>query len=605
MRLALAETVAEKIKGKFNIEERIDLQESFVENGMLQSLQIMELLFELEEIYGVEFDFNSIDLSDIESPRKIVSFINNMLGADKVTLRDMIKCICKEHLDQIAITFDAEKISYQKLLTNIENMVVNLMEHGVKKGSKIAIILDNCMEYIYSYLSTFYIGALPVSINIRWKKDELFRVFDDAEIDFIICSQQAGNILFGKYVAEYSESHGDIKKIFYLKENQFGDRGELFQSLLQPRNIEEVTLEEIYPNDFAMISYTSGTTGMPKGVVLKNNDIYKISKYSAEYWARNDSPLSIAPLYSAQGFLSLLINFAAENEFKMISSFNPNDILKEVSKCENTMIHTQPTMWTLLLNCRIIDFTKFDGLKTLVVSGSLCSSELAKRIEEKLNCKLMNAYGLIEATSVVTMTRLDDSEDIRFNTVGRAIPGVELKIVDENHEELSKGKIGELAVRGYNMAGYYNNQEKTRQVIDDEGWLYTGDLAKFYDEENISIVGRCKDMIIRGGFNVYPSDIEDYILKMPNIQTAAVVGRKHEVLGEEIIAFVVVKAGKDLTERDVLKYLFNKISNYKIPDKVYMISEMPIILAGKIDKKVLMEWAENGIPAEKQVLFSE
>lgn len=133
------------------------------------------------------------------------------------------------------------------------------------------------------------------------------------------------------------------------------------------------------------------------------------------------------------------------------------------------------------------------------------------------------------------MTRVGDSEDIRYNTVGRPIPGVEIKIVNPiSREEIAKGEVGELAIRGYNMQGYYNNPQKTAEVIDEEGWLYTGDLAKYYDDENISIVGRCKDMIIRGGFNVYPSDIEEYILQIPKVQTTAVVGREHKVLGEEI-----------------------------------------------------------------------
>jgi len=191
-------------------------------------------------------------------------------------------------------------------------------------------------------------------------------------------------------------------------------------------------------------------------------------------------------------------------------------------------------MWTMLLNSRIINFTKFDNLREIVVSGSLCSPELAKRVEAKIGCRLLNAYGLIEGTSVVTMTRFDDADDIRFNTVGRPIPGVEIKIVDENRNGVAFGEVGELAVRGYVMPGYYNNPEKTNEVVDNEGWLYTGDLARYYDKENISIVGRCKDMIIRGGFNVFPSDIEEAILQIPTVQSAAVVGRPHEVLGEEL-----------------------------------------------------------------------
>ena len=269
------------------------------------------------------------------------------------------------------------------------------------------------------------------------------------------------------------------------------------------------------------------------------------------------------------------------------------------------MLHTQPTMWTMLLNCRIIEFTNFDIINKVIVSGSVCSPELGRRIEERLNCKLLNAYGLIEGTSVVTMTHLDDPEDVRLNTVGRPIPGVEIRIVDENRKDLPKGEIGELAVRGYNMAGYYKRPDKTKEVIDEEGWLYTGDLAKYYDDVNISIVGRCKDMIIRGGFNVYPTDIEDCILQMPGVQTAAVVGKPHEVLGEEIIAFVVPKAGADIDSKAVSQFVFKKIANYKFPDKIYMISEMPIVIAGKIDKKVLNQWVKDGIPRDKQIFFEK
>lgn len=217
---------------------------------------------------------------------------------------------------------------------------------------------------------------------------------------------------------------------------------------------------------------------------------------------------------------------------------------------------------------------------------------------------LLNAYGLIESTSVVTMTRLDDPYDIRMNTVGRVIPGVQIKIADANHEEVPKGEIGELLVKGYVMKGYYHNPDKTKEVFTEDGWLCTGDLARYYDEENICIVGRCKDMIIRGGFNVYPSDIEEQILQIPNVQNTAVVGKNHMLLGEEIVAFILVKPGESVTKNIVTQRLFKKLANYKIPDKVYFVSEIPVVLSGKIDKKELKRWAEKGIPADKKVLFT-
>ena len=557
----------------------------------------------LAEEYHIEA--SALAAADLNNPGAAAAAVNEILAADKVTLRDMLTEICTADPGRPFITFDDRTLTCKEMLNNVKSIVSGMLRIGIKKGDRTAVILDNCMEFIYAYFALFYLGALPVPINIRWKKNELFNILDDADVSYIICSEKAGTQNYGSFITEYLAEHGGIKRILYTDKNLYGEAGIKFSDLLSSEPLNEELPEDILPEDIAMISYTSGTTGMPKGVLLTNNNIYKISKYSAEYWCaeQKERPFSIAPLYSAQGFLSLLINVATECGFKMISSFNPNDIVKEISKCENTIIHTQPTMWNLLLSCRIIDFARFDSLNTLVVSGSLCAPALAKRIENKLQCELMNAYGLIEGTSVVTMTRLHDPEDIRYNTVGRPIEGIEIKIVDENRRTLPKGETGELAVRGYNMAGYYNNPQKTAEVIDADGWLYTGDLAKYYDEENISIVGRCKDMIIRGGFNVYPSDIEECIMQLPDIQTAAVVGSPHDILGEEIRAFVVVKAGKALTDRDIFRHLFTRIANYKMPDKVHFISEMPIILAGKVDKKELELWAAEGIPEDKQVLF--
>lgn len=604
MKIAVEERIVSIVKDLFKTENEVKPKESFIQTGMISSLQLVELLFKLENIYGVEFDLNEIEIAALESPAKLADLINNLNGLDEMNLRDMFLKTCEDGGDHTAFTFDEEVISYIDLRKNIQNIVANMMKFGIKKGTKVAIILSNRIEYIYSYFALLYIGAWSIPINIRWTQKELNNILKDSESEYIICSETAENIEYGSYVSEYIADNDLPGNVFYFGKNLYADKGIKFSELLSENSININDLEKIKVNDPAMLSYTSGTTGMPKGVIIKHNDIVKISLFAAEYlWKDDDTPMSIAPLYAAQGFLSLFINLSSGCSFKMLSTFNPNDILKQISKGENTILHTQPTMWTLLLNCRIINFINFGGLKTLIVSGSICSPELAKRIEEKIGCRLMNLYGLIEGTSVVTMTRLDDPKDVRYNTVGRAIPGIELKIVDEQRNELPKGEVGELAIRGYVMQGYYNNPKKTAETIDKDGWLYTGDLAKYYDAENISIVGRCKDMIIRGGFNVYPSDIEEYVLQMPEVQTVAITGCPHEVLGEETVAFVVPKVGKKLTDKDILKYLFKKVSNYKLPDKVYMISEMPIILAGKIDKKVLKDWAINGVPSEKQILF--
>ena len=571
-----------------------------VKRGDITQEQYNELIAKLNIKYNCNIDGNDLPINDIAEK------INETTGINDYTVASFIEEICSANYDADAIIFDSVHYSYRKLTEMYKNIAANLYQKGLRKGDRMALILSNRIEYILMYFALFQIGAYPVPINTRWGKQEIFNVLSDSEASFIITEKQIGSHPYFEYVRDYCKQNECVKYVYCFEDDETdGDKFRAYDELLAEIN-ETPEYENISPDDVAMLSYTSGTTGMPKGVMLKQNDIVKISAYTSCTWVKadNEFPFSIAPLYSAQGFLSLFIDFSLGNTFKMSSSFNPNDILKEISKCENTIVHTQPTMWSLLLNCRIINFTKFDSLQKLVVSGSLCSPELSKQIENKIGCTLLNAYGLIESTSVATMTRLSDSYDVRMNTVGHVIPGVKIKIVDENRNEVPMGEIGELAVKGYVMQGYYHNPEKTAEVIDEDGWLYTGDLAKYYDEENISIVGRCKDMIIRGGFNVYPSDIEEYLLQISGVQNAAVVGREHPVLGEEIIAFVLPKAGVSLSKNDIIKGLFNKLANYKMPDKIYFISEMPTILAGKIDKKELSKWAKEGIPEDKQILFN-
>lgn len=571
-----------------------------VKRGDITQEQYNELIAKLNIKYNCNIDGNDLPINDIAEK------INETTGINDYTVASFIEEICSANYDADAIIFDSVHYSYRKLTEMYKNIAANLYQKGLRKGDRMALILSNRIEYILMYFALFQIGAYPVPINTRWGKQEIFNVLSDSEASFIITEKQIGSHPYFEYVRDYCKQNECVKYVYCFEDDETdGDKFRAYDELLAEIN-ETPEYENISPDDVAMLSYTSGTTGMPKGVMLKQNDIVKISAYTSCTWVKadNEFPFSIAPLYSAQGFLSLFIDFSLGNTFKMSSSFNPNDILKEISKCENTIVHTQPTMWSLLLNCRIINFTKFDSLQKLVVSGSLCSPELSKQIENKIGCTLLNAYGLIESTSVATMTRLSDSYDVRMNTVGHVIPGVKIKIVDENRNEVPVGEIGELAVKGYVMQGYYHNPEKTAEVIDEDGWLYTGDLAKYYDEENISIVGRCKDMIIRGGFNVYPSDIEEYLLQISGVQNAAVVGREHPVLGEEIVAFVLPKAGVSLSKNDIIKGLFNKLANYKMPDKIYFISEMPTILAGKIDKKELSKWAKEGIPEDKQILFN-
>ncbi|MDP4177192.1 MAG: class I adenylate-forming enzyme family protein [Bacillota bacterium] len=525
-----------------------------------------------------------------------------------LTIPELFETICKRNPDKQGLVFDEDIYTYRDFYKKVNTLAASLINLGISKGDRVALMLPNCAEYIISYFALFQIGAWPVPISTRWEKDEIANVLMDAQSCAVIFVERQGALDYIDIVSYIQEKLPILKKLILLNNpDKCKEIGAInFSELLEWETDIEIT-SDVQPDDVSMLSYTSGTTGNPKGVMLTHKNLVLISIYSALEWkmTENDTPLSIAPLYSAQGFLSVLLFLSSCGTVKYLTTFNPNMIIKAASKGINTVMHTQPTMWSLILGTPAIRFSNFSSYNNVVVSGSVCSSELAKRIEETIKCPVYNAYGLIEATSVVTMTKPGDSEEIRLNTVGRPIPGVSIKIVDENRCEIPKGEVGELAVKGYLMKGYLNNIEKTREVIDDDGWLYTGDLAKYYDDENISIVGRCKDMIIRGGFNIYPIDIEEVIMQHPDVYDVAVVGRDHDVVGEQTIAFVIPKPGKTLDKSTILKHCVGKIANYKIPDDVIFISQMPIILSGKVQKKLLKQWAQEGTPAEALILFNE
>lgn len=601
----------------FPIHNPVPVSKSLLCEGILSQSQLSELLAELERRYDINLSTKTNQRMD--TINNIVEAINDAKGLSEYTVRSMFLEICHNHPDEDAIILGETRVTYQQLKTSVETMAAHLIKYGVVRESRTAIILSNSTNYIISYFALLYIGALPVPINTSMQKQQIFFLLDDSQCEYIICEERVGYIPYGSIVSEYAEEHNTIKNVFYSGKNLYGSKGVSFYDLsVNQINPDPDHFEKLRPESPAIITYTCATTDIPNGVLLSHNDIVKISYYTSTLLNNSENkeyPLIIAPLFSAQGFLSLLINFASESTFRVAASFSPNDILKEISIYKNTSIHSLPAIWALLLNCRTIEFARFNSIRYLMVSGSHFSPTLARFIEAKLNCVFINAYGLKEETIIVTMARPDDSADVRLNTVGRAIAGVEIKIVDDNRRELPEGQVGELAVRGYTMIGYHNRPNKSSMLIDADGWLYTGDLAKFYDNENIIIIGRRQDVIIRNGLNVYPGNIEDCILQMPQVQSVAVIGKRSrtpvdlpgntswDTPSDDIIAFIVPKAGAVLDRGTVISYLFNRLARYKIPDEFYFVSGMPVLPSGAINKNALLSWLENGIPEENQKLF--
>lgn len=527
---------------------------------------------------------------------------------EKNTIECVIKTICRQYASREAVRLDEQSITYAGLYQHVVNMAANLKKLGIRRNDKVAIILPNCFEYIYIYFALFLIGAWAAPISTKWEAGEIKNVLVDSDAKAIIYQDRIG-------IFNYTEILTALKDQLPLCESLICKShetppghiplDELIHGDIDPCFKADRVDEEVLPDDVALLAYTSGTTGTPKGVMIPHKNLVLTSKYTADILFDEDAVFSVAPLYAAQGFLAVLIYLVGGLTMKWNSNFNPNDILGGLATSPVQSFHTQPTMWNLLLSQAYFKYLKFDHLKKVIVSGSLCSYDLARKIEKEMNCTLFNVYGLIEATGVVTSTRREDSADVRLNTVGTPIPGVEIKIVDKNRLEVEPGQVGELAVRGYVMKGYYKNEKKTREVIDADGWLYTGDLACLHEDgKTVRIVGRHKDMIIRGGFNVYPIDIEECLLKYDKIDDISVVGKNDGLLGESLVAFVIPKAGAQITEGDIKRFCRGKIAGYKIPDEVEFVSQFPILLSGKIQKNILRQWAEEGAPEANRLFFN-
>lgn len=534
---------------------------------------------------------------------------------ETATLNEVFEKMTERFGDRTAVWFDDRTVTFRQLRRDAYNVALRLDDMGIGYGDRVAVLLPNCYEFIALYFGIALSGATAVPINNRVVEKELAGILSDAAPAALFLNATIRNSEYGSMVRRLAPELPNLRYYVIDERSERADFlafDEFFAHLpdLDAR-IAQYKDPGLVEEDVALLAYTSGTTSHPKGVMITHGGLVNTSYEGGRAWRLQYDLLpadfvafSIAPLYGAQGFCAVLLYLTNGIPMRWLSTFNPNNAIKAISRGQVSLLHTQPTMWSLLLSSSLLDYCDFDTVKLTLVSGSLCSYNLAQRIEEKTGSLLLNGYGLIEATGIALVTRPDDPRDIRLNTVGRPIKGVDVKIVDKDRVEVPPGEVGEVALRGYVMKGYWNQPELTRSVMDDDGFLYTGDLGRFYmGTPNVQLVGRAKEMIIRGGFNVYPIDVEEELLGYGKVQDAAVVGKPHEVLGDAIVAFIVPRPGTMITVREVLEYCRTALSTNKIPDEVRFVRELPIIENGKVRKNELKEWAVSGIPDDKVFFF--
>lgn len=476
------------------------------------------------------------------------------------------------HKKQTAIVFNKQKISYLQLNVMVNQLADGLSRLGLTKDNKVAMLLHNCPEFIITYFATLKIGAIIVPLNTFLTAKEIKFILEDCKADILVTETE-----FEKRIKET-----DFKKtIVWIDKEQLSWQ----KILIKEPKIQDVA---IYEDDVSTLLYTSGTTGLPKGVMLSHTNLIsniesclKIVKVFPK-----DNFLLFLPMFHTFSFtVCVLIPIMVGAKIILLRSVKPfKQIIKAIIFGRVTIFVGIPQVYNLLASAKIPWFFKYINPIRLCISGaSALSQEILKKFESKLRIPLLEGYGMTEASPVISF---NPPKGIRKPlSVGLPLPGIEVKIVDEDQKELPKEEVGEIIVKGKNvMLGYYNLPEATKQTIKN-GWLYTGDMGKIDKDGYIYIIDRKKDMIISRGMNIYPREIEEILYTNPKIEDVAVIGEKDEHRGEIPIAIVTLKKGEFATEQEIIEFCQQKLAGYKVPKKIEFWSELPKTPTGKILKR--------------------
>ncbi len=504
------------------------------------------------------------------------------------------------------------RMTYKELDALCDQVAKGLMAFGIEKGEHIAVWTTNTPEWVTLQFGTGKMGAPLVTVNTNYRTTELEYLLKQSDSTTLILIEQVKDHRFIDTVYELcpelahckpgelkSKRLPKLKNVIILGDNCYEGVYNWSDVLKAASLISDEQLAErkatLQYDDIINIQYTSGTTGFPKGVMLTHSNLINNAVNIAECMKlTNEDRLCIpVPFFHCFGcVIGTLAIASCGGTMVPVQDYNPEVVLQTVEKEKCTALHGVPTMFISELN--LPNFADFDlsSLRTGVMAGSNCPVEVMKAVIQKMGMKDVTiCYGQTESSPVITQTRANDPFDLKVETVGRALPNVEVKIVDPvTNKEVPPNTHGELCTRGYHvMKGYYNNPDATAEAIDEDNWLHTGDIATMDENGYVRITGRLKDMIIRGGENIYPREIEEFLYTLPKILDVQVVGVPDEKYGEEVAAFIILRQGETATEEEIRDYCKNKISRHKIPKYILFTESYPMTASGKIQKYKLRE----------------
>jgi fatty-acyl-CoA synthase len=495
------------------------------------------------------------------------------------------------------------RLSYREVDAALDGVARGLLARGVAAGDRVGIWAPNCLEWFLVQYATARIGAILVNINPSYRTHELAYVLRQADIGTLVAAVAFKTSDYRGMIDEVRGELPGLREVVYIGDPSWdallADGAGVTSEAVAQRSAQ------LCFDDPINIQYTSGTTGFPKGATLSHHNILNNGYFVGEVCGYTEADRICVPVPFYHCFGMVMGNLASTSHGACVvipaPGFDPVATLQAVVEQRCTSLYGVPTMF--IAELAVPGFADYDltSLRTGIMAGSPCPAEVMKRVISEMHMdEVTICYGMTETSPVSTQTRADDSLDRRVSSVGRVHPHVEVKVVDPDTDlPVPAGQPGEFCTRGYSvMLGYWNEPEKTADVLRN-GWMHTGDLATMDDEGYLNIVGRIKDMVIRGGENVYPREIEEFLYTHPDVVDAQVIGVPDERYGEELMAWVRLRAGaQPLSAEDLRAFCTGKLANYKVPRYVHVVDEFPMTVTGKIRKVQMREEAVEilGLP---------
>jgi long-chain acyl-CoA synthetase len=484
--------------------------------------------------------------------------------------------------EQVSLIFEGKEFTNLQLLRYADQLANGLKGLEVGMGDRVMVMLINCPEVLISYQAILRAGGIIVPVISFLGEREMIHILRNSESKVLITNKNWLN-----RIEKFRPGLETLKHIIVVEDEEISETIHFWDLVHKP--VDQPVDFEIDEYDLAVILYTAGTTGEPKGVMLTHRNLYSNAVNSSTFSdvKPNDVMLHVLPLSHSYGLTVMNAGYLFNQKSVLMRWFDVEEAFRLIEKYKVTGFSGSPAMFAMMLNSPVADNYDLSSLRRCGCGSAPLPLDILQGFQKKFGCPVWEGYGLSEAAPIVTRHRPDMPQ--KPGSIGIPIPGVEVRIVDEEDNDLPIGGVGELIVRGPNVSpGYYKMPEETGQAFRN-GWLYTGDMARMDDDGYLFIVDRKKDLIIRGGLNIYPWDVEEVFYEHPAVQDVAVVGVPDPIMGEEVKAFVVLKAGQSVTGQELVAYCRESLGRYKCPKYIEFINEIPRSPIGKVLRQELRQ----------------